>query len=97
MLITIISFGKLLETIAKGRTSEAIKKLMELKPKTARRFFEGTLKKRYSCRRCEGWKDIVIVRPGERVPVDGVILEGRSSIDESMLTGESIPVERKPW
>lgn len=94
MLITIISFGKLLETIAKGRTSEAIKKLMELKPKTAR-VLRGDTEKDIPVEDVKVG-DIVIVRPGERVPVDGVILEGRSSIDESMLTGESIPVEKNP-
>jgi Cu+-exporting ATPase len=93
LLITFVVLGKYLETLAKGRTSEAIKKLIGMKPKTARVIRN---KKEIEIA-VEGVKkgDIVIVRPGERVPVDGVVLSGYTSIDESMLTGESIPVEKK--
>lgn len=93
MIITLITFGKYLEARAKGKTSEAIKKLMGLMPKTARILRNGT----EIDIPIEEVKlgDIVVVRPGERIPVDGIILEGYSSIDESMLTGESMPVEKK--
>lgn len=93
-VITLILLGKYLEAVAKGKTSEAIKKLMGLQVKTARVVRDG----KESDIPIEQVRigDRVIVRPGERVPVDGTILEGTSSIDESMLTGESIPVEKKP-
>ena len=94
MIITLIKLGKMLEARAKGRTSEAIKKLMGLRPKTARVIRDGvevdipvesvTL------------GDVVVVRPGERMAVDGVVVEGHSAVDESMLTGESLPVDKKP-
>lgn len=93
VLITLITFGKYLEAIAKGRTSEAIKKLIGLQPKTARVVREGREKDISIEELMVG--DIVIVRPGERIPVDGIILEGYSTVDESMLTGESIPVEKR--
>jgi len=93
IIITLIILGKLLEAIAKGKTSEAIKKLMGLQAKTARVIREG---KEYDIPIeevvvCE----LIVVRPGEKVPVDGVIKEGYSALDESMLTGESIPVDKK--
>ncbi|QAT49617.1 copper-translocating P-type ATPase [Caproiciproducens sp. NJN-50] len=93
-VITLILLGKYFEAVAKGKTSEAIKKLMGLQAKTARVVRDG----RESDIPIEEVRigDRVIVRPGERVPVDGTIVEGTSSIDESMLTGESIPVEKKP-
>lgn len=93
VLITLILLGKLLEAEAKGRTSEAIKKLMGLQAKTARVVRDG----READIPIEDVQvgDIVIVRPGEKIPVDGIILEGRSTVDESMLTGESLPVEKK--
>jgi len=93
VLITLVVMGRYLEAIAKGKTSEAIKKLMRLSPKIA-----------IVIRNKKEIKipvddvrvgDIIIVKPGERIPVDGVIIEGRSSINESMITGESIPVEKK--
>jgi Cu+-exporting ATPase len=80
--------------VAKGKTSEAIKKLMGLQAKTARVLRDGT-EVDIPIEEVEAG-DIVVVRPGEKIPVDGRILEGRSSIDESMLTGESLPVEKKP-
>lgn len=92
MILALITFGKLLETRAKGRTSEAISKLMDLAPKTASVIRDGqeveipvedVVK-----------EDIIVVRPGQSIPVDGVIIEGNSAVDQSALTGESIPVEK---
>ena len=94
MIITLIRLGKFLEARAKGRTSEAIKKLMSLRAKTARVKRDGQAMEVPVDQVLVG--DIVIVRPGEKVPVDGVVVEGRSSVDESMLTGESLPVEKGP-
>jgi Cu+-exporting ATPase len=94
MIITLIKLGKMLEARAKGRTSEAIKKLMGLRPKTAQVIRGG--------REVEVpvesvvLGDVVVVRPGERLPVDGIVVEGRSAVDESMLTGESLPVDKGP-
>ncbi len=94
VIITLIKVGKFLEARAKGKTSEAIKKLMNLRPKTARVVRDGKELEIAVDEVMLG--DIVLVRPGENVPVDGVITEGRTSIDESMLTGESMPVEKGP-
>jgi Cu+-exporting ATPase len=94
VIITLIRLGKFLEARAKGRTSEAIKKLMGLRAKTARVERDGKTIEVPAEEVLVG--DIVIVRPGEKVPVDGVVVEGRSSVDESMLTGESLPVEKTP-
>lgn len=93
VIITLILLGKLLEAIAKGKTSEAIKKLMGLQAKTARVLRDG-VEKDIPIEEVEVG-DVIIVRPGEKVPVDGKVVDGRSSIDESMLTGESIPVDKK--
>jgi len=93
VIITLILLGKYLEAVAKGKTSDAIKKLMGLQAKTARVLRNGAETDIPIEEVNVG--DIVIVRPGEKVPVDGRILEGNSSIDESMLTGESMPVEKK--
>jgi len=92
-VITTITIGRLMEQISRGKTTDAIKKLMKLQAKTARIIREGKeieipiehVKK----------GDIVIVRPGERIPVDGMVIGGYSSVDESMITGESIPIEKK--
>jgi Cu+-exporting ATPase len=92
MIITLILLGKYLEARAKGRTSEAIKKLMGLQAKTARVIRDGEEIDIPVDEVVPG--DIVSVRPGEKVPVDGEIIEGASAVDESMLTGESIPVEK---
>ena len=92
MIITLILLGKYLEARAKGRTSEAIKKLMGLQAKTARVIRDGEEVDIPVGEVVPG--DIVSVRPGEKVPVDGEIIEGASAVDESMLTGESIPVEK---
>ncbi|HHY30322.1 MAG TPA: copper-translocating P-type ATPase [Syntrophaceticus sp.] len=94
MLMTIILLGKLLEAVARGKTSEAIEKLMGLQAKTARVLRDGVEMDIPVDEVLVG--AFILVRPGERVPVDGVIQEGNTSIDESLLTGESLPVEKKP-
>ncbi len=93
VIVTLILLGRLLEAIAKGRTSEAIKKLMQLQAKTARVLrddeeIEILIEEVVA-------DDLVLVRPGERLPVDGVVVEGASFVDESMITGEPIPVEKQ--
>lgn len=93
IIITLILLGKYLEAVAKGRTSEAIKKLAELQAKTARVIRQGQ-EADIPIEEVQ-LGDIVVVRPGEKVPVDGKIIEGDSSLDESMLTGESLPVDKK--
>ncbi len=93
VIITLIKFGKLLEARTKGKTGGAIKKLIGLVPKTAT-ILENELEKQVPISAVkEG--DIVVIRPGERIPVDGVVMEGISSVDESMLTGEPLPVDKK--
>ncbi|HNK63847.1 MAG TPA: HAD-IC family P-type ATPase, partial [Anaerolineales bacterium] len=94
VIITLIKLGKFLEARAKGRTSEAIKKLMGLRARTARVIRDGAETEVPVDDVRVG--DVVLVKPGEKIPVDGVVVEGRSAIDESMLTGESLPVEKKP-
>src|SRR5512133_2696816 len=94
VIITLIKLGKFLEARAKGRTSEAIKKLMGLRARTARIVRDGQEMEIAVDEVRVG--DIVLVRPGEKIPVDGVVVDGRSSVDESMLTGESLPVEKGP-
>lgn len=94
VLITLVIMGKLFESLAKGRSSEAIKSLMGLQAKTAlvvRNGQEMTIPVEEVIA-----GDLVMVRPGDKVPVDGEVVEGMSSVDESMLTGESIPVSKKP-
>lgn len=94
LLITFILLGKWLESVAKGRTSEAIKKLMGLQPKTAIVIRE---EKEVEIPVAEvEVGDVILVKPGEKIPVDGEVVEGHSSVDESMLTGESLPVEKQP-
>ncbi|MHB8844186.1 MAG: heavy metal translocating P-type ATPase [Nitrospirota bacterium] len=93
VIITLILFGKFLEARAKSRAGEAIKKLMGLQPRTARVVREG--KEQDIPIEDVETGELIIVRPGEKVPVDGVIRSGYSSLDESMLTGESLPVEKK--
>ncbi|HLC96177.1 MAG TPA: heavy metal translocating P-type ATPase [Candidatus Nanoarchaeia archaeon] len=93
VLITFVLMGKLLEAIAKGKTSEAIKKLMNLSPKIATVIKNGKEVKIPVDDVQKG--DIILVKPGEKIPVDGIVTEGHSAIDESMITGESIPVEKK--
>lgn len=93
VIITLILLGKYFEAAAKGKTSEALKKLMGLQAKTARIIRNG-IEEDIPVDEVEVGH-IVVVRPGEKIPVDGIIVEGSSSIDESMLTGESLPVEKK--
>lgn len=94
VIITLIKVGKFLEARAKGRTSEAIKKLMGLRAKTATIIRNGVELSVPIDEVLVG--DVVLVKPGEKIPVDGIVIEGRSSVDESMLTGESMPVEKSP-
>jgi cation transport ATPase len=92
VVVALVNLGLALELRARGRTSEAIKKLIGLQAKTARVVREGVELDIPVEEVLVG--DTVVVRPGEKIPVDGVVLEGNSSIDESMITGESIPVEK---
>ena len=94
VIITLIKLGKMLESRTKGRTGGAIRKLMALRPKTATLLVNGKETVVPLSRVQVG--NTVLVRPGEAIPVDGIILEGESSVDESMLTGESIPVYKRP-
>ena len=94
VVITLIMVGKYLEAVSKGKTSEAIKKLMNLRPKTAIIVKDGAELEVPVDEVAVG--DIVVLRPGSVVPVDGEVLEGISTVDESMLTGESLPVEKQP-
>ena len=93
VIIALILLGKTLEAVSKGRTSEAIKKLMGLAPKTAIILQDG-VEKEIPIDEVE-IGDVIVVRPGAKIPVDGTVLEGHTSIDESMLTGESMPVDKK--
>ncbi|MEE8493207.1 MAG: heavy metal translocating P-type ATPase [Nitrospirales bacterium] len=92
-IITLILFGRLMEARAKGRASDAIRKLAGLQPKTARLLRDG-LEQDIPIEDIKVG-DLVVVRPGEKVPVDGIVRQGTSALDESMLTGESLPVEKK--
>jgi len=93
MIITLIKLGKLLEARAKSQTSAAIKKLMGLQPKTARVIRNGVESDIPIKSVIVG--DLLIIRPGEKMPVDGKVIEGESAVDESMLTGESLPVHKQ--
>jgi len=93
VLITLVILGKYLEMIAKGKTSEAIKKLIGLSPKIAT-VIRNNKEVKINIDNVK-LGDIILVKPGEKIAVDGVIVEGHSSVDESMVTGESIPVEKK--
>ena len=93
VIITLILLGKSLEAVSKGRTSEAIKKLMGLAPKTAIVIQNGT-EREIPIEEVE-IGDVIVVKPGAKIPVDGTVLEGHTAIDESMLTGESMPVDKK--
>ena len=92
IIITLVLLGKMLEAVAKGRTSEAIKRLIGLQPKTARVTRDGREVDIPIAEVQVG--DVVSVRPGEKIPADGELVEGSSAVDESMITGESIPVEK---
>ena len=94
VIVTLIMLGKTLEAVSKGRTSEAIQKLAQLAPMTAIVIVGGKEKEIPVREVCVG--DVIVVKPGAKIPVDGVVVDGESSVDESMLTGESIPsVKRK--
>lgn len=93
-IITLIKVGKLLEMRAKGRTSEALRKLIGLQAKTAEVEREGKVIEMPLAEVIPG--DLVIIRPGSKIPVDGEIISGSSSVDESLLTGESLPVDKQP-
>jgi Cu+-exporting ATPase len=92
-IIALILLGRFLEARARGRTSEALKKLIGMQPKTALVIREGE-QREISVEDVQVG-DLILVRPGERIPVDGIVRQGYSSVDESMITGESIPVEKK--
>lgn len=92
MIVAFISLGKFLEAVTKGKTSDAMSKLMGLAPKTATIIIDG--KEKVINIEDVRTDDIILVKPGEKLPVDGEIIEGRTTIDEAMLTGESIPVEK---
>jgi Cu+-exporting ATPase len=94
VIITLILLGRVLEARARGKASEAIRHLRELQPKTARVVREGAERDIPIEQVRVG--DIVVVRPGEKIPVDGAVREGDSAVDESMLTGESMPLDKKP-
>ena len=93
VILTLITLGKYFEAVSKGKTSEAIKKLMGLAPKNAR-ILRNDEEIEVPVDSVQ-LNDIIVVRPGEKIPVDGLVTEGSTSVDESMLTGESIPVEKK--
>jgi Cu+-exporting ATPase len=92
MIVTLILLGRLLEAKAKGRTSQAIRRLMDLRPKFARVISYGNEREVPVAQLTPG--DLIIIRPGEKIPTDGVIQSGNSDVDESMLTGESMPVAK---
>jgi len=94
LIVTLIILGRLLEAKAKGKTSAAIQRLMGLRPKTARVIRNGEERDIPIAGIIRG--DLLVVRPGEKIPTDGVVVSGTSSIDESMLTGESMPVPKAP-
>jgi Cu+-exporting ATPase len=94
VIICLILLGKFLEARARGRTSEAIRRLLGLQAKTARVIRDGSEKDIPVEDVQRG--DVVLVRPGERIPVDGTVIDGRTAVDESMITGESLPVEKAP-
>ena len=94
VIIVLVLFGRMLEAGAKGKTSDAIRRLMSLRPRTAH-VVDGEAEREVPAEDVRAG-DVLIVRPGEKIPVDGLILEGRTSIDESMITGESLPVDKGP-
>ena len=93
MILTLITVGKMLEARSKGKPTDALKGLMNLAPKTAVVLIDGE-EKTVAVRRVKKG-DIFVVRPGENIPVDGCIIEGNSAVNESALTGESIPVDKE--
>lgn len=95
MIVTLILLGRYMEVRAKGRTSEAIQRLVGLQAKTARVERNGEMVELPLAEVKLG--DIIEVRPGERIAVDGVVLSGQSFVDEAMISGEPVPVEKKSW
>src|ERR671928_15108 len=95
VIIALILLGRLLEARAKGRTTDAIKKLLGLQARTARVVRADGRHKDVAVEALAPG-DLILVRPGEKIPTDGVVIEGRSAVDESMLTGESLPAEKGP-
>jgi len=93
VIITLIRLGKFLEAQAKGKTSASIKKLLHLQPKNAMVLRDGKEEKIQVEDVSVG--DLLLVKPGEKIPVDGIVMQGSSSVDESMLTGESLPVDKR--
>ncbi len=94
MILTLITVGKMLEAYAKGRTTDALRSLMRLAPKTATVIRDG--KEETISADCVKQGDLFVVRPGEQIPADGVVLEGMSAVNEAALTGESLPVDKEP-
>jgi len=94
VIIVLVLFGRMLEARAKGKTSDAVRRLMGLRPRTAH-VVDGDAEREVPIEEVRVG-DVLVVRPGEKTPVDGVILEGRTSVDESMITGESLPVDKGP-
>ncbi len=94
MILTLITVGKTLEARSKGKTTDAIKSLMKLAPQTARIMRDGKEETVPAAQVKKG--DVFVVRPGENIPVDGIIIDGTTAVDESALTGESIPADKKP-
>ena len=94
MIIALILLGRMLEARARGHASEAIRRLMDLQPRVARVVPRRRRGRRRPVEQVRSG-DLIAVRPGERIPVDGAIREGESAVDESMLTGESMPVEKR--
>ncbi len=92
-IVTLILLGRMLEARARGRTGEAIRKLMDLQPPTAAVVRDGGVEMQLPVQQVVAG-DVVVIRPGDRIPVDGTLTEGHSSVDESMLTGESLPVAK---
>lgn len=93
IVVTLVMVGKYMEERSKGKTSEAIKKLMELAPDTAILYHDG-IQREVPVEEVQ-IRDSILIKPGSRIPLDGIIIEGNTSVDESMLTGESIPVEKE--
>ena len=90
-MVTLVMLGKFMESRSKGKTSEAIRKLMELAPDTAILYENGMEREVETSLVSVGQH--ILIKPGSRIPLDGILVQGSSSVDESMLTGESIPVE----
>ncbi|MDH5791382.1 MAG: HAD-IC family P-type ATPase, partial [Candidatus Bathyarchaeota archaeon] len=94
MILALILVGKLLEEIARGRASEAVRRLLDLQPPVARLLREDGTEEEVGVETVMPF-DVLIVKPGDKIPLDGVVVEGASSVDESMITGESIPVSKR--